>query len=139
MNEPGNATQPRAAAWLQYLSLFSSFGTLLCCAVPSLFVLAGLGATVASALSAAPWLVALSHHKNWTFAVAGLLILANILYLRVLAPRLRSAQCVEGDGACDTAARVNNVLLWISAAIYAVGFFVAFLLGPILTWIDKSQ
>src|SRR5713226_4111981 len=36
-------TQDRA--FLSYLSLFSSVGTLLCCALPSLLVLAGLGAT----------------------------------------------------------------------------------------------
>jgi len=47
---------------LSYFSLFSSVGTLLCCALPSVLVLAGLGATVASTLSALPWLVVLSHH-----------------------------------------------------------------------------
>lgn len=46
-----------------YLSLFASFGTLICCALPSLLVLLGLGATVAAFLSAAPWLVTLSRHK----------------------------------------------------------------------------
>lgn len=33
---------------LGYLSLFTSLGTLLCCALPSLLVALGLGATVAS-------------------------------------------------------------------------------------------
>jgi hypothetical protein len=53
-----------ASGLLSFLSLFTSFGTLLCCALPSLLVLLGLGATVASLLSAAPWLVSLSHHKT---------------------------------------------------------------------------
>jgi hypothetical protein len=35
--------QRRAAGLLSYLSLFTSFGTLLCCALPSLLVLLGLG------------------------------------------------------------------------------------------------
>jgi mercuric ion transport protein len=139
MSELVKTRSPRSAAWLQYLSLFSSFGTLVCCALPSLFVLAGLGATVASVLSAAPWLVALSRHKNWTFAIAGLLIVTNIVYLRVLAPRLKGDECAADAGACDTAARVNNVLLWVTATIYAFGFFVAYLLGPILTFLDHSQ
>src|SRR5881275_356872 len=59
---------------LNYLSLFTSLGTLLCCALPSLLVLLGLGATVATVLSSVPWLVSLSHHKVWVFAVAGVLI-----------------------------------------------------------------
>jgi len=44
---------------LSYLSLFTSLGTLLCCALPSLLVLFGLGATVASVLSEVPWLVSM--------------------------------------------------------------------------------
>jgi mercuric ion transport protein len=56
---------------LSYLSLFTSLGTLLCCALPSLFVLFGFGATVASVLSQTPWLVAMSHHKQWVFIAAG--------------------------------------------------------------------
>ena len=56
---------------LSFLSLFTSLGTLLCCALPSLFVLFGLGATVATVLSDVPWLVTLSQHKHWVFIVAG--------------------------------------------------------------------
>jgi mercuric ion transport protein len=38
---------PIRSGALSYLSLFTSLGTLLCCALPSLLVLFGLGATVA--------------------------------------------------------------------------------------------
>src|ERR1700682_2717722 len=81
---------------LGYLSLFTSFGTLLCCALPSLLVLLGLGATVASFLSAAPWLVTLSHHKNWVFLVSGVLVVSNIVYVYALAPRLQAQACPRG-------------------------------------------
>jgi mercuric ion transport protein len=42
------------SALLSYFSLFTSLSTLLCCALPSLLVLVGLGATVASVLSPIP-------------------------------------------------------------------------------------
>ena len=129
---------PRPSFWLQYLSLFTSLGTLLCCALPSLLVLLGLGATVASALSAAPWLVTLSRHRNWTFAIAGTLIAANFLYVRAIAPRLQTG-CELGDDSCVRAARLNRILLWISAGIYAVGFVVAYLLGPFFVWLDNAN
>ena len=45
----------RGSGILGYLALFTSFGTLLCCALPLLFVLLGLGATVASVVSSAGW------------------------------------------------------------------------------------
>jgi len=75
---------------LSYLSLFTSLGTLLCCALPSLLVLFGLGATMASLLSAAPWLVILSRHKNWVFAISGALIGSTFLYVHALSPRGKS-------------------------------------------------
>jgi len=125
--------QPRLLA---YLSLVSSFGTLLCCALPSLLVLLGLGATVAAFLSAAPWLVTLSHHKAWVFVGAGALIVANFVYVYRLAPHVRTQtiSCPPGAelSACDTADRLSRGVLWISAIIYLVGVFTAYALGPLL-------
>src|SRR5215471_1850618 len=127
----------RTSALLSYFSLFGSVGTLLCCALPSLFVLAGLGATVASALSALPWLVTLSHHKHWTFGISGLLIAASFLNMYYIAPRFQSQSCSPEDpNACATVSGFNKWVLWISAVLYVGGFFVAFLLGPILDRFD---
>jgi mercuric ion transport protein len=77
------------SAVMSYFSLFSSVGTLLCCALPSLLVLAGLGASVASTLSFLPWLVALSRHKHWTFLISGMLIALSFLNVYYVSPRLR--------------------------------------------------
>ncbi len=125
---------------LSYLSLFTSLGTLLCCALPSLLVLLGMGATVASFLSALPWLVTLAKHKAWTFAVAGMLIAGDFVYVYWLAPRLKTqgqaCSIEDGPTACDTATRLSHVALWIAATIYAMGFFTAYLLGPILTLLN---
>jgi mercuric ion transport protein len=118
-------------ALLSYLSLFTSFGTLLCCALPSLLVLLGLGATVASVLTTVPWLVTLSHHKNWVFLISGLLIGGNFVYTYVVAPRIRACP-TDSPNACDAASKLSRVVLWISAIIYLLGFFSAYLLGPLL-------
>src|SRR3954470_12865291 len=125
---------------LSYLSLFTSLGTLLCCAVPSLLVLFGLGATVASMLSQAPWLVTMSHHKNVVFIVAGLLISGNFVYLYGVAPKLqaRNGSCAPaGPSACQTASRFSRIVLWCSAVLYLLGAFSAYLLGPILVRLDS--
>lgn len=134
MEEAVSPTGSRSAL-LGYLSLFTSFGTLLCCALPSLLVLVGLGATVASLLAAAPWLVTLSHHKNWVFLIAGVLISANFVYTYSLAPQLRAqgqACSPSSPTGCDTANTMSRVILWISAVIYTIGVFSAYLLGPLL-------
>jgi hypothetical protein len=125
---------------LSYLSLFTSLGTLLCCALPSLLVLLGLGATVASVLSEAPWLVNMSHHKHWVFIVSGGLIAANTVYVYAIAPKLqaRSGGCDPAEpAACQRASRFSRVALWCSAALYAIGIFTAYFLGPLLVHFDS--
>ncbi|MEZ5318163.1 MAG: hypothetical protein R2752_12240 [Vicinamibacterales bacterium] len=125
---------------LGFLSLFTSFGTLICCALPALLVLVGLGASVASALSAAPWLVSLSRNKAWVFAGAGVLIGLNVAYVYGFAPglRTRGAGCLQGDSrACGVADRMSRVMLWSSAVTYVAGVLVAYVLGPLLLWLDS--
>src|ERR1700688_1445708 len=129
----------KRSALLSYFSLFTSLSTLLCCALPSLLVLFGLGASVASALSFMPWLVTLSRHKQWTFSVSGILIAVSFVNTYYFAPRLRPAECSPDDpSGCEDASRVSKVILWVSAAVYAVGVFVAYVLGPILTRLDNG-
>lgn len=60
--------------------------------------------------------------------------------LYAIAPRLRlqTAGCsTDGARACDTAGRVSRVVLWISAGIYLLGFFVSYVLGPALMRLDS--
>lgn len=133
--QKSNRDVTNQSAILSYVSLFSSLGTLLCCALPSLLVLVGLGATVAAFLSAVPLLVALSHHKTWMFALSGSLIAANFLYVYAVSPRLQARQracSIDNSEVCSMASRLSRVLLWISATIYVIGFVTAYLLGPIL-------
>ena len=129
----------KGSAWLSYFSLFTSLSTLLCCALPSVLVLLGLGATMASMLSALPWLVTLSKHKPWTFGISGMLIAASFVNMYWIVPRLTRGQTCDADDptACGQASRISKVLLWSSAAIYAAGFFVAYALGPILIRLDR--
>jgi mercuric ion transport protein len=129
----------KRAALLNYFSLFSSFSTLICCALPSVLVLLGMGTTVASLLSAAPWLVSLSRHKIWTFSIAGVLISMSFVMTYLIAPRLRRGEACEADDptTCREVSKVSRVILWGSAMIWLCGFFVAYLLGPIMERMDR--
>ena len=135
-----NAPPPICGGALSFLSLFTSLGTLLCCALPSLLVLFGLGATVATVLSEVPRLVSLSHHKHWVFILAGPLITGNFVFVYVVAPKLqmRNGACDLNDPtACQTVSRFSRIALWCSAGLYLVGFFSAYLLGPLLVKFDS--
>jgi mercuric ion transport protein len=138
MNTVATTTGKRSAL-LNYFSLFTSLSTLVCCALPSLLVLFGLGASVASMLSFMPWLVTLSRHKQWTFSISGTLIALSFVNMYYLAPRIRAKQCSADDpSACEEASKLNEVLLWVSAGIYSVGVFVTYVLGPILARLDNT-
>src|SRR5215813_13019058 len=90
-------------ALFNYLSLFTSLSTLLCCALPSLLVLLGLGATVASTLSFLPFLVTLSHYKRWVFALSGVLIALSFVQTYAVSPRMKNACPPDDASACNTA------------------------------------
>ena len=137
----GGAPEPRRESRvLGYLGLFTSVGTLLCCALPSLFVFFGLGATVASVLSTAPWLVSLSHQRNWIFSVSAALIGANFYYVYQVAPRVlvERGVCSRGDpGGCARATRISRVVLWVSTGLLMIGFATAYVLPLILERMDS--
>lgn len=114
-------------------TLVLSAGTLVCCALPLLMVSLGLGASVAALTSAAPWLVALSAYKGWTFALAGLaLVLATFL-------RFRPGRTCPSDphlaALCGRADRWNNVVLAVAGSFWVIGFAVAFLWLPVRRWL----
>ncbi len=123
---------------LATLSLFTSVGTLVCCALPALLVFLGFGAAVASVVSSVPFLVTLSRHKTWVFALAGGFVAAGFAYRRWVAPRLLARQlaCTPDDPRCRDLDRVGGVLLWVSGGLLVVGATVAYGLPPVLAWLD---
>lgn len=111
---------------LPTLSLFTSVGTLVCCALPALFVTLGAGAALAGLVSTAPWLVALSKYKVWTFGVSG----AMIMLAGFMRWRARGAPCPidpEQAKACSRLRRVSSWIYWLSVAVWCIGFFFAFI------------
>lgn len=121
--------------WRQALpsafSLFTSTGTLICCALPALFVTLGMGATLAALVSAAPWLITISKYKVWVFAGAGvMLVLAGWLQYR--ARNLPCPADARLAAACARTRRVSWIVLGFSVAVYATGFFFAFLADDLL-------
>lgn len=108
-----------------FLSLFTSLSTLLCCALPALFVALGMGAVFAGIVSNVPQIVWLSEHKIGLFSTGAiLLVIGGLLQWRAkyescpLDPALAEA--------CASARRSSKILYFVSLGIYSVGAFFAF-------------
>jgi mercuric ion transport protein len=116
-------TKPRKWSWLL---LFTTSATLVCCAIPIALVTLGMGAAVASLASSAPWLIALSMHKGWVFAISGALIAAAIW--AIFRPGRTCPADPELAAACAAADTWNKRFLWVSAVLWIIGFVAAFFL-----------
>lgn len=117
-----------------FFTLFTTTGTLVCCAIPIIFVTLGLGATVAAMTSAFPFLIVLSQHKIWVFAFSGLM-LAISGWLMYRPGRACPADQALGE-ACSNAHKWNKRIYWSSVVIWSIGFTAAYILLPIRMWLD---
>ncbi|MDB9800005.1 hypothetical protein OAB90_00130 [bacterium] len=111
---------------LPFLNLFTSFGTIICCALPALFVSIGTGAALAGLISNVPQLVTLSKYKGEVFFIAGLFLLFTGIYQW----KIRGAPCPtepELARTCQRIRKINKYVYLLSLIFYLIGFFFAFL------------
>lgn len=109
-----------------FLTLFASSGTLICCALPSLLVALGLGATMAGLVSAVPGLVWISQYKGYVFAGSALMI----LLAWGMWWRSRNEPCPVDPQlakACTSARTWSLSILVVSTILWNLGAFFAFL------------
>ena len=116
---------------LEFLTILSSFSTLVCCALPAALVSIGAGAALASVVSAVPQLVWLSGHKLLLFALAGfILVLSGISSYRT-----RNAPCPADPVKAKSCLRLRSWsarIFYLSSVLYLIGFFFAFLLSRVV-------
>ena len=112
------------------LSIFTSSGTLVCCALPVLLVSVGAGAALSSLVAVFPQIVWLSEHKDALFAVAAVtLVVAGAMQWRA-----RSAPCPVDPAlraACLQGRRWSRRLYLVSVLVFGTGGFFAYL-APLL-------
>ncbi len=115
-------------------TLFTTTGTLLCCALPIILVTLGLGSTVVAMTSAFPFLIIVTQNKIWIFAFSGIMMAISGWFM------FRPGRACPTDkalaDACTTAHKWNKRIYWSSVAIWSVGFFAAYMLLPIRIWLD---
>lgn len=128
-----NTDEQNLHTWQQqvssFLALFTSTGTLICCALPAAVAGIAGGTAVTSMISIFPWLVPLSANKEWIFLGAGMmLILSGILIYR---PKGKVACSITGGQGCEVAGTFSKVTFWASLIIFLIGSFFAYGFYPL--------
>jgi hypothetical protein len=124
MSDDITQIQDRAKA-LSWVSIFTSSGTLICCALPALLVSIGAGASLASLLGNVPQLIWFSENKSSVFLFASIM-LAIAGYFQY---RNRSAPCPVDPAlaqACMATRRTSWRIYVFSVVLFMVGGFFAF-------------
>ena len=110
---------------ISLLTLFSSGGTLICCALPALLVSLGAGAVMASVVSSVPQIVWFSEHKLGVFIFAGVMLAISGL----LQWQARSLPCSSDKLLAELCnkTRVNSLRIYVfSVCVFLIGGFMAF-------------
>lgn len=111
---------------LSYLSLFTSGGTLICCALPALLVGLGAGAVMVSLVSSVPQIVWFSEHKLGVFIFAGVMLSIS----GFLQWKARSLPCPSDKALAELCnkTRVNSLrVYYFSVTVFLIGGFMAFI------------
>ena len=113
-----------------FVTLFTSSGTIICCAIPALLVSIGAGASLSSLISSFPQLVILSVYKIPIF-IAALMVL---LISGVVQYRARQLPCpVDKSLAdlCRQTRKVSLIIYLVSLGIFIIGTLITFII-PLL-------
>ena len=111
---------------ISLLTLFSSGGTLICCALHALLVSLGAGAVMASVVSSVPQIVWFSEHKLGVFIFAGVMLAISGL----LQWQARSLPCPSDKALAELCnkTRVNSLRIYVfSVCVFLIGGFMAFI------------
>ncbi len=116
---------------IPFLSLMTSFSTLICCALPALLVTIGAGAVLAGLISSVPQIILLSKYKTLVFSIAGLLIIIGGFFRWIN----RNATCpIDPIQAriCMKIRAFSKYIYWSSVVLYFIGIFFAFIASKLI-------
>lgn len=100
-----------------YFSLFASSSTLICCALPSLFVVLGAGASFASLLSIFPFLIVLSQYKI-TISITALVTIGLAGFAHHKTAKMPCPADPELGRLCLQSRRRSRMIYFASVALF---------------------
>ncbi len=112
--------------WISFISLFTSMGTLICCALPALLVSIGMGAALMGLVTAFPGLIWVSENKIIVFG-GSFFVLAASSYMQYRARFLPCPIDPREAKACANARIWSKRITSFSIVVWILGFTFAIL------------
>lgn len=117
------------------LSLFGSFSTLFCCALPVLFVTLGIGTTFASITAVFPQIHWVTEHKTLLFIVTGILLVISYILMKYSENLSCPIEAEVKREACQNTKHLTKWIFWIAVGMYGAGGLFSY----IVPWIMNGQ
>ena len=114
-----------------FFSLIASSSTLICCALPSLLVVLGAGASFASLLTIFPFLIMLSQHKV-TISLIALATIALAGFTHYKTARMPCPADPELGRACLQSRKRARVLYYVSVSIFVFATIFTYLVPRVI-------
>ena len=111
--------------FLNSIALFFSTSTLICCALPALFVFIGAGAALVGLLSSFPVLVTLSKYKMAIFLITGIILTLSFTSM-VFSRKLPCPVDTNKEKSCEKLRKFSLIVNFFSLAIFTIGVFFSF-------------
>ena len=113
------------------ISLFASSSTLICCALPAVFIVIGAGATFASIISIFPFLVVISKYKV-SITLASLLILVFAGYINYRTYYLPCPADPELGRICLQTRKRSRLIYYLSVSLFTFATIFTYLIPNII-------
>ena len=112
---------------INFFSLLTSSSTLICCALPAIFVLLGAGASFASLITVFPFLITISKYKIG-ISIFALVMIVIAGYLNYKASMLPCPADIELGKLCMQTRKKSRMIYYFSVIIFLFASFFTYII-----------
>ena len=109
-----------------FLGLFTSISTILCCALPIILVMLGMGAVFASLTANFPFITYLAERAIYLFIISGTLLLVSGYFIFIAKQSCPTDKKLAEI--CNKTKKFNKIVWWISVVILLISLFFKYIL-----------
>lgn len=118
---------------LVLIMFLTASSTLVCCTLPILFIVLGLGSALTVLSAHFGWWIYFSEYKFSLFLISAILIL--LTHWSIYRPGRSCPTDPALAKLCQRFMKWNRIILKIAVCVWVIGFVSAYLLAPLYSWL----